>query len=309
MSGGRFKTKSAFFVAAALRVVLKSELAQACSVCGSDDPLVAVGDSSPNAGKLRLALSLSLVNASARSDDDPRVTEEVTRGTLTPTVVFSPLSRLNVALSVPVLRNRYQATGPEGQLAVTLTGVGDAELGLRYFAWHDVNFAARRRQEVAVSVGSSLPTGANDAAIDGERLDEHAQIGRGEFGPHIGALYALHRDPWHFTADASLRAYTTNHYGYRYGSAALWNATAEASLTERFALELGVTGRDAARDRQSAELQADTGGFVLQAVPGISLGLPAALWFRVRVELPFVTRLFGEQNLGPTFTASVQWAP
>jgi len=309
MSGGHFWAKSAILVAAALILVVKSELARACSVCGSDDPLVAVGDSSPNAGKLRLALSLSLVNARARSDDDPRVTEEVTRGTLTPTVVFSPLLRLNVALSVPVLRNRYRATGPEGRLAVTLTGLGDTELGLRYFAWHDVNFVARRRQELAVSLGSSLPTGANDAALDGERLDEHAQVGRGEFGPHIGVLYAFHRDPWHFTADASVRAYTTNHYGYRYGSAALWNVVAEASLTERVALELGVTGRDAAHDRQSAGLQADTGGFVLQAVPGISLGLPGAFWFRARVEVPFVTRLFGVQNLGPTFAASVQWAP
>ncbi len=286
-----------------------SQRALGCSVCGSDDPLVAVGDSAPNAGAVRLALAFSVVSATARSDDDPLVTEDITRATLTPTLVYSPMSRLNLALALPLLRNRYRATGGDDDVAVTLTGFGDAELGLRYFVWQSIDFSARSRQELALSTGSSLPTGKNSSAVDGERLDEHAQLGRGAFGPHVGVLYALHRDPWHLSADATFRAYSANHYGYRYGEAALWNASAQWATSERFAFELGVSGRYAVNDRQDDEAQQNTGGFVLQAVPGASFGITSTLWLKARIELPFVRDLFGEQTLGPTYLASVQWAP
>src|ERR1700742_1927854 len=125
--------------------------ARACSVCGSDDPLVAVGDSAPNAGALRVALAASVVSATARSDDDPRATEDITRATLVPTLVYSPLSRLNLALSLPILRNRFRESGGDDDVAVTLTGIGDAEIGLRYFVWQSVDFSARTRQELALS--------------------------------------------------------------------------------------------------------------------------------------------------------------
>jgi len=282
--------------------------ALACSVCGSDDPLVAVGDSAPNAGAWRLALAFSIVSATARSDDDPLVTEDIRRVTLTPTLVYSPLSRLNLALSFPLLRNRYRATGGDDDVAVTLTGLGDAELGLRYFVWESIDFAAQRRQELALSTGSSLPTGKNSSAVDGERLDEHAQLGRGAFGPHVGVLYALHRDPWHLSADATLRVHTENHYGYRYGEAALWNVSAQWAATERLAFELGLSGRYAVHDRQSGEVQQNTGGLVLQAVPGASFGITSSLWLKARVELPFLRNLFGEQTLGPTYLVALQWA-
>lgn len=280
-----------------------------CSVCGSDDPLVAVGDSAPNAGAFRLALAFSWVSATARSDDDPRVTEDISRATLTPTLVYSPLSRLNVAFALPLLRNRYRATGGDDDVAVTLTGLGDAELGLRYFIWQRIDFSARERQELALSTGSSLPTGKNGSAVAGERLDEHAQLGRGAFGPHVGVLYALHRDPWHLSTDATFRAYTRNQSGYRYAEAMLWNAAVQWAASERFACELGLSGRYAARDRQDDEIQRNTGGIVVQAVPGVAFGITSALWLKARIELPFVRDLFGEQTLGPTYLASLQWAP
>lgn len=283
--------------------------AQACSVCGSDDPLMAVGDSAPTAGALRVSLAFSWLSATARSDDDPLVSEAISRATLAPTVVYSPLSRLNLAFSLPFLRNRYRATGGSDEIALTLTGLSDAELGLRYFAWQHVDFAARRRQEFAISAGSALPSGKNSSAVDGERLDEHAQLGRGAFGPHLGVLYALHQDPFHFSADATLRAYTENHYGYRYGEAALWNAVGQWAVAERFAFGLGLSGRYAVRDRQSGETQANTGGFVVQAVPGLAFGITSKLWLKARAELPFVRQLFGEQTLGATYRASLEWAP
>lgn len=278
-------------------------------MCGSDDPLVAVGDSAPRAGALRLALAFSWLSASARSDDEPRVSESISRATLAPTIVYSPLSRMNLALSLPLLRNRYRATGGSDDIAVTLTGFGDAELGLRYFVWQSIDFAARRRQEFAFSSGSSVPSGTNGSAVDGERLDEHAQLGRGAFGPHLGVLYALHQDPFHLSADATLRAYTENHYDYRYGQAVLWNISAQWAVAERLGFGLGMSGRYALRDRKSGETQANTGGFVVQAVPSVSFGVTGKLWLKARLEQPLLRRLFGEQTLGATYRASLEWAP
>jgi hypothetical protein len=302
----RALTLSAFTV---LGLVARSHSARACSVCGCDDPLVAVGDSSPKVGALRLALSFSLVTATARSDDDPQVTEQLSRMTLSPTVVYSPVDRVNLVLSVPVLRNHYNASGPDTHISATLFGPGDAELSARYFLWRAVDFASRSRQNFAISAGTSTPTGRNSATQNGDRLDEHAQLGRGAFGPFAAAMYAFHRDPWNFTVDATARTFSNNHYDYHYGSAALWNAALQFRVLEPFALHAGINGRYALRDREEGEVQENTGGFVLQAVPGALLQIADSLWLQARVEIPFVKHLFGVQTLGPTYFAVVQWSP
>lgn len=292
-----------------LALATTSGAARACSICSSDDPLVAAGDSSPNVGRLRLALSFSRVTASARSDDDPSATERISRITLTPTLVYSPSARLNTVLSVPLIDNRYSARGPNEQLSATLDGLGDVEFGVRYFAWVDLDIEARRRQDLAVSAGTSLPTGRNDASQrNGERWDEHAQIGRGAFGPYVGVLYAFHEDPWNFTFDGAFRVFSENHYRYRYGIATLGNVALQVRLADRLALYTGLGGRYAARDREAGEAQENTGGFVLQAMPGTLLRLADHCWLQARIEIPFVTRLFGEQTLGPTYWAALQWA-
>lgn len=56
-------------------------------------------------------------------------------------------------------------------------------------------------------------------------------------------------------------------------------------------------------------MQENTGGLVLQAVPGALLQIADGLWLQARVEIPFFTRLFGVQTLGPTYFAVLQWAP
>ncbi len=236
------------------------------------------------------------MTASARSDDDPQVTERLTRITLSPTVVYSPLDRLNLVLSVPLLRNRYNASGPDEQISATLWGPGDAELSARYFFWRAIDFAARSRQNLALSAGTSTPTGRNSATQDGARLDEHAQLGRGAFGPFLAALYAFHQDPWNFTVDATARTFTSNHYDYHYGSAALWNAALQFRVVEPFALHAGINGRYALRDRQQGEVQENTGGFVLQAVPGALFQITSSLWLQARVEIPFVKQPLWRAN-------------
>src|SRR5271165_2454540 len=194
--------------------------AEACSVCGCGDPLFAAGDSNPMAGTFRLALDYTVLTASARSDDNPAQMESLVQQTFLPVLVYSPTNTLNLVLQVPLVWKQWSLVG--GGLpseSASPFGLGDIELGLRYFVWTDSDFTHLRRQNFALSAGTSVPTGADDAAVNGQRIDQHAQLGTGAWGPYLGALYTYAQDPWTFSGTLTGRYRTTNSYGYQFGAA------------------------------------------------------------------------------------------
>lgn len=291
-------------------VVLSPAVARACSVCGCGDPLVLAGDSMPVPNTLRFALQYEYLTASARSDDEPDRTESVTQMTLRPVVVYSPFSWANLVLQVPLVRKDWALSGTPtaGSETATPMGLGDVDLGVRVFVWDATSIQAQRRQNLALTAGTSFPTGADDATTaDGERIDQHAQLGTGAWGPYVGALYAFHQDPWNFFLSVTGRFRTTNSYQYRFGDALLWSAQLRFRVVEPFALQLGVDGRYAGHDRSAGVLQENTGGLVVSAVPGIAWNVSGPVWLLAQVQVPFVTRLFGEQTVGVTTTASLQY--
>lgn len=291
-------------------VVLSPGLARACSVCGCGDPLVLAGDSIPVANTLRFALEYEYLTATARSDDAPDRTESLTQMTLRPVVVYSPFSRVNVVLQVPLVRKDWALSGTptEGTETAVPMGLGDLDLGVRVFLWDATSIQAQRRQNLALSAGTSFPTGADNATTpEGERIDQHAQLGTGAWGPYVGALYAFHQDPWNFFLSVTGRFRTTNSFQYRYGDAVLWSAQLRFRVVEPFALQLGVDGRYAGRDRSAGVLQENTGGLVVSAVPGLAWNVSGPVWVLAQVQVPFATHLFGEQTVGVTATASLQF--
>ena len=299
---------AALLVASALLVA--PSVARACSVCGCGDPLVLAGDSMPVANTLRFALEYEYLTATARSDEEPDRTESLTQMTLRPVVVYSPFSRVNLVLQVPLVRKDWALSGTpaEGGEAATPMGLGDLDLGMRVFVWEATSIRAQRRQNLALTAGTSFPTGADDrTTADGERIDQHAQLGTGAWGPYVGALYAFHQDPWNFFLSVTGRFRTTNSFAYRYGDAVLWSAQLRYRVVEPFAVQLGIDGRYAGRDRSEGTLQENTGGLVVSAVPGIAWNVAGPLWLLAQVQVPFLTQLFGQQTVGVTATASLQY--
>jgi len=299
-------------LAAALSVValLGAREAHACSVCGCGDPLVLAGDSMPVAGTLRFALEYEYLTATARSDDQPDRTESLTQMTLRPVVVYSPLERLNLVLQIPLVRKDWllSATTEAPTESATPTGLGDIDLGVRVFVWDATSIRAQRRQNLALTAGTSFPTGSDDrTAPDGEPLDQHAQLGTGAWGPYVGALYAFHQDPWNFFVSVTGRFRTENARHYKYGDALLWTAQLKFRVVEPFALQLGLDGRYAARDKSEGVLQENTGGMVLSAVPGLAWNFAGPLWLLAQVQIPFATHLYGQQTVGVTAAASIQY--
>jgi hypothetical protein len=282
--------------------------AEACSVCGCGDPLFAVGDSKPMAGTWRFAFDYVYLTASARSDDSPTQTEYLTQMIFLPVVVFSPANELNLVLQVPVSWKQWTLTG--GGLPsenASPFGLGDIEFGLRYFVWTANDFAKLRSQSFAISAGTSIPTGSDDTEIAGVRIDQHAQLGTGAWGPYLGALYTFSEDRWNVTGTFTGRYRTTNSYGYQFGAAVLFSLTGRYRVFEPFSLSLGLDGRYAVQDNDSGVTQVNTGGFLLAATPGVMWNMVDGLWLQAQVQIPFATKLYGVQSVGPVVTVGLQW--
>ncbi len=291
-----------------LCLALWATAAEACSVCGCGDPLFAAGDSNPMGGTFRFALDYTLLSATARSDDNPAQTESLLQQTFLPVVVYSPTNSLNLVLQVPLAWKQWTLAG--GGLpteSASPFGLGDIEVGLRYFVWTDSDFTHLRRQNFALSAGTSIPTGADDIQVDGQRIDQHAQLGTGAWGPYLGALYTYAQDPWTFSATLTGRYRTTNSYGYQFGAAVLFSATARYRFVETFALSIGLDGRQALHDVQDGQSQLNTGGFLLAMVPGLSWNLTDALWLQAQVQIPVASHLYGVQSVGPVVTVGLQF--
>ena len=291
-------------------ILVAPSVAEACSVCGCGDPLVLAGDSMPVANTFRFALEYEYLTATARSDDAPDRTESLTQMTLRPVLVYSPLSRVNIVLQVPLVRKDWalSATPVEPAETAVPMGLGDLDLGVRVFLWDATSIQAQRRQNLALTAGTSFPTGRDDrTTVDGERIDQHAQLGTGAWGPYVGALYAFHQDPWNVSLTVTGRFRTTNSFGYRYGDAVLWSAQLRYRLVEPFAFQAGIDGRYAGRDRSEGVVQENTGGLVVSAVPGFAWNVTGPLWLLAQVQIPFATHLFGQQTVGVTATASLQY--
>lgn len=282
--------------------------ADACSICESGDPLAVAGTAKLDAGQTQIALSYEYLTARARSHDDPLFVEELTQMTLRPVFVFSPWEPLSAVVQVPIVYKDFSETTPGYSPNRTRpTGLGDVDLGVRVFLLSDKDLDRGSWHRFGVSLGSSLPTGRNDAQKDGFRLDDHAQLGTGAFTPYAGLIYSFSQDPWNFFGTVHAKAPLRNGYNYRYGSALLWSLAVEYRAIDRLSLGLGFDGRYALQDIRERLIVSNTGGFVAAATPMVKFNVSGALWLTARAQLPVITHLFGEQSVGPTVVVGAQY--
>jgi len=297
-------------IAALLNVIVQvcALPANGCSICESGDPLAVAGTAKLDAGQSQIALSYEYLTARARSHDDPLFIEELTQMTLRPVFVFSPWEPLSAVVQVPIVyKNFSEKTEGYSPNRTRPTGLGDVDLGVRVFLLSHKDFDRNSWHRFGVSLGSSLPTGRNDAQKNGFRLDDHAQLGSGAFTPYAGLIYSFSQDPWNFFGTVHAKTPLANGYAYRYGTALLWSFAVEYRAIDRLSLGLGFDGRYALRDIHDRIIVSNTGGFVAAATPMVKFNVYDALWLTARAQLPFVTHLFGEQSVGPTVVVGVQY--
>jgi hypothetical protein len=296
------------WIAATLGALAASPPARACSVCGCGDPLLTSSDPAAITGVLRLQLDTEYLRVDAGNDADPALTDQLAQWSVRLNAVYRPLDRLSLTATLPVVDKAITTVGGAAPVSTSdATGLGDFELAGRYAVWRSVNLGIGRVQELAVSAGTSMPTGANDVRSGGERIDEHGQPGTGAWGPFAGVHYRFEQGNWLAFASMSVRAHSENKYGYTYGPALLWSAHGQWFPTKRVVLDLGVDGRYAAADKDSGATVVNTGGTVLSAAPGVYWNAVGAAWLFVRGQLPFYKKFLGEQDQLPSVVTGIQY--
>jgi hypothetical protein len=302
--------------------------ANACSICGCGDPLLAASDPAAITGILRLQLDTEYLRVDAGTDNLPGYTDQLTQWSYRLNAVYRPISRLSIIATLPVLDKTIHMVG--GGTDVTdshLTGLGDAELGARYALWRSIDMGIGRVQEFALAGGMMMPTGANDAkttttdpitgAITTGPVDPHGQLGTGAWGPFLGIHYRFEQAKWLGFADLSYRMRTTGSYfdgsKYKFGDAALWSVHGQYRPIATVAVDLGIDGRFARVDKitdagdSSSSTQGNTGGTLLSVAPGVYFNAVGAFWVFVRGQIPFYTNLDGEQDVKPSVALGLQY--
>ncbi len=282
--------------------------ARACSVCGCGDPLLTSSDPAAITGVLRLQVDTEYLRVDAGNEVQPGFTDELTQWSYRFNAVYRPTDALSLTATLPIVSKAMRMVG--GGLSTSTsdaTGLGDVELAGRYAVWRGLDLGIGRVQELALTAGTSTPTGANGLRSGGERIDEHGQPGTGSWGPFVGAHYRFEQGSWLGFASLSGRIHTENGYRYSYGSALLWSVHGQYFPVKRLVLDLGVDGRYAVADKDAGATVVNTGGTVLSAAPGVYLNALGGAWLFVRGQIPFYERFRGEQDQLPSVVTGVQY--
>jgi len=293
--------------------------ARACSVCGCGDPLLTATDPAAINGQLRLQLDTEYLRIDAGTDGQPGYMDRLTQWSYRLNAVYRPIDPLAFTVTLPLLsKSIHTVGGGTDVVASDLTGLGDVEVAGRYAAWRSVDLGVGRVHELAVTAGSSLPTGNHNAKdSDGALIDPHGQLGTGAWGPFVGVNYRFEQGRWVAFGNVSYRWRTEASYfdgsKYKFGNAWLWSAHGQYQPTRRVALDLGLDGRYATADEATDPsgivdgAVVNTGGTVLSVAPGVYFNAAGSLWLFARGQIPVYKDLFGEQDVLPSFTIGVQY--
>jgi hypothetical protein len=223
------------------------------------------------------------------------------------TVTYGPTETLSLIAIVPFLEKDWTLDGGgEPAEHASPSGLGDVNLGARYYAMRRADASTMHSQFLALSAGSTLPTGVNDEEVGGTRIDQHAQLGTGAWGPYAGVTYALRSAVWNVAANVSGSFHSANSYDYRFGDAVRWGIEGQVRLNRAFAVSLASEGRYAQRDVSGGQAQVNTGGTVVDLTPGLAWSPAPSVGLFARVHIPVVTDLYGEQTVGATFQVGAQ---
>lgn len=303
--------KGLAFTAISVLALWPQNQTEACSVCGTGDPLVAAGDARPVAGELKVAIENQFLTATAVMDDNPMMKESLMQYSVRPVFVYSPAEFMNFVVAIPLTYKDFQASNVVTRMPMDgsrLFGLADIDIGTRWFLFQKADLSRQMRHSLSLTAGLTLPTGNNDASQNGMRLDEHAQIGTGSWGPYAGLMYAFHRDPWNFSVYGAFRYHTANKYNYVYGAGVLAGIAGQFRIWEPFAVTLGVDARYAFNDNAAGIVQVNTGGAVLNITPGFIVNIAGGLWLKGNAQVPVYTKLSGKQGVGATFNLNIEYS-
>jgi len=288
-----------------------SSPAQACSICRCGDPTFnALGKDGYAARGFRLALDWERYDKQEGPSDGE--SEELVENRFTALVSYGFGERFTLFARVPFSHRHFEEL-EAGEVAESFqtNGFADPEVYGQARVWASgMAPGVGRRSSLSVLGGVKTALGDNQASVDGERADEHAQPGTGStdlFGG-LAFLYLFDKESAVF-ASGQYRHTGENDFGYRYGSSVLLNAAYEHKLGGRLDGVMELNFRHAERDRVDAtgELGENTGGSVLYLTPRLLVDLGHGIVVRAAAQIPIARDLNGAQKEHAVLNAGVSF--
>lgn len=274
----------------AASALLQTQAILACATCLCGDPTITtMGTEKPFAGRMRAS-----VEYLERGEEVgvPAVSEhEIDERRLTYSFSYAPSKTWMIAASLPLVTKevrRYDLSREQG------SGVGDLDLSARWFIGGGGGFPVRNLW--GLQFGMRLPT-SSEQHSNGEPIDFDAQPGAGATIPSVGAWYGHYRMPWFFYTSAVVQhAVSDGYQGYRAGDVILLTGHTQYALHQRFALQFSLDGRWKEQDQYDGVTDADSGGVLVMASPGIAWTPVEDLVFNASYQIPAIENLHGRQE-------------
>jgi hypothetical protein len=311
VSTKRARVWLAVIVGAALALLTGASPVGACSICRCGDPTFnALGKDGYAARGFRLALDWERYDKQEGPSDGEA--EELIENRVTALVSYGFSERFTLYARVPFSHRRFQELD-EGAVAnaFNTNGLADPEIYGQVRLWASGLAAGLgRRSSLSLLGGVKTALGDNNATIDGERADEHAQPGTGStdvFGG-VAFLYLFDKHSAFFSS-GQYRHTGENDLGYRYGRSVLFNAAYERKLSGRIDGVLELNFRHAQKDRANptGELGENTGGSVLYVTPRLLFDAGHGVVLRAAAQIPIARDLNGAQKERAVFNAGVSF--
>jgi hypothetical protein len=300
--------KRLLLTAGALAWLSMSPLALACSICRCGDPTFnALGKEGVAQTGFRVAIDWDQVEKT-QGPADERDSLREQRETLL--MAYGLSDRFDLFARIPYSQRHLSETD-EGELErSSSSGLADPEIYAQARLWSspfegDVGM----RSSIYLVFGVKTDWGVNDAALAGERLDEHVQPGTGSTDWFTGLSGSYQVNPRSaIFASAQYRQTGRNDSGYRYGRVRLLNLAYEHKLGGRWDAVLEANYRHAGRDQVLDELDPDTGGSITYLTPRLLFDAGHGWVIRASAQLPLSqSGLNGEQDEKAVFNVGLTY--
>lgn len=271
-----------------LVVPVKSVLSCATCLCG-DPTITSMGTEKPFAGRMRLGVEYL---TRGETVGVPAVSEHVIdEQRLNLSISYAFNTQWIVAASLPLVSKQVDRFDLSHEQA---SGVGDLDLSARWFLGGDDRFPARALW--GLQFGLRLPTSA-EQKLNGVPIDFDAQPGAGATIPSLGAWYGYYRAPWFFyTSSVYQHAIDEGYQSYQAGDVLLLTGHTQYAWQPGLALSFSLDARIKQPDRYAGIVDADSGGLLLMASPGLAWTPLTDLVINLAYQVPVIEHVHGRQE-------------
>jgi hypothetical protein len=213
-------------------------------------------------------------------------------------------SAITAFIKAPYVVRRFTSLKDGVESPEASDGIGDMELAVLM----NTEIFSRPGASYMGSVVATLKTatGQNDELLEnGERLDEHLQAGTGSMGSQIGLILTRISSMHSEYISGYFRSTGENDFGYKYGTAYLYNGGFMYRVTSSIAVSAELNGRYAKRDEAYGAQLHNTGGSVVYLTPGLRWRLGPQVVLSTNLRVPVIERLNDEQDEGPVFVGEI----